>query len=297
MPSIRNLLITILVILGFLTIAPSLIKNLRTQYTTALEPHAHLATIKICGELNHIDDYVAELKTYFEDQDIKGILLEFDCAGGASGSSQALFQEIKLLKQDHPKPLVAYTTNMCASGAYYIACTADYIVSTPSAIVGSIGTFIGYFRVNEIMNKWDVNLTEKHSGKYKTIINPFLPTSTENELLLQSVSDNVYEQFTKDVAHQRHLSLSEADQWANGKIFTGEQALKLKLIDATGCKSTAVAKLRELALLKKEDKIVWEKSSPKESLLNKLIHNQANQPSDLTDLAIQKLKSGFVWIN
>ena len=295
--SIRSVLLTILVILGFLSIAPEMIRNLKNQYQSALEPHAHLAAVKICGELNNIDDYVAELKTYFEDKNIKGILLEFDCSGGASGSSQALFHEINLLKKEHSKPLVAYTTNMCASGAYYVASTANHIVATPSAIVGSIGTFIGYFRVNEIMNKWDVNFTEKHSGKYKTIINPFLPTTTENEILLQAVIDNVYEQFTRDVANQRQLALSEADQWANGKIFTGEQALKLKLIDEIGCKSNAINKLRELALIKKEEKIIWTKSKPQESLLNKLMHNQTDLPNDIANLAIQKLKSGFIWVN
>ena len=296
MISVRSLLLTILVILGFISIAPGLISDIKKQYKAALEPHSHLAIVKICGELNNIDNYVSELTSYFEDDNIKGILLELDCPGGAAGSSQALFNEINLLKTDHPKPVVAVTINMCASGAYYIASTANYIVATPAALVGSIGSFLGYFRVNERLNKWDIQFMEKHSGAYKTIINPFMPSTTENEALLQTLSDNVYEQFTHDVASQRHLSLSEVNQWANGKIFTGEQALMIKLVDELGCKTTAINKLRELALIKKEDKIVWIKSKDKEGLINKLIRNQV-EPTDLADLAIQKLKSGFVWIN
>jgi protease-4 len=299
MSKITSYLATAFAVLIFINIAPILITNIKTQYKNMLEPHVNVASIKISDKIMDIDNYSKQLKTYFEDKSIKAILLEIDSGGGAAGSSQAIFNEINTLKKENPKPVVAFTINVCASGAYYIACTADYIITTRSAIVGSIGTFIGCFNVKDLLTKYNVSYLEKHTGSYKTVLNPFVATNPEIDSMLQKLSNSSYEQFTKDVATSRKLSLKEVDKWANGKIFTGEQALHIGLIDENGSKYNAIKKIRELALIKKDEKINWVKEK-QPSAIEKLLNNETQvslSVEKIIDGIVNKLQSGNISIS
>lgn len=298
MAKITSYISTIFMVLIFISVAPGLILKIKDEYKVLLEPHVKIASVEISNKIMDINDYQEQLKKYFENKDIKAILLKIDSPGGASGSSQALFNEIIELKKLNPKPVIAMTTDLCASGAYYIACTADHIVSTPSAMIGSIGSFIGYFNVKNLINKYNVSYIEKHSGKYKTVANPFAIPTEDNNKMLQELSNDVYRQFTKDVATSRKLSLKDKDKWADGKVFTGEQALKLGLIDEIGSKTNAVNKIRELALIKKEERIIWvKKKAP--NALEKMLESKSNinaSADSIVDAVISKLQSGSVLV-
>jgi protease-4 len=190
-------------------------------------------------------------------------MIQIECPGGTSGSCQALYNEILCLKKENPKPVVVYSDNMCASGGYYIACAADYIVSSPSALIGSIGNYVGFFKIKELAEHFRIKYNIRQSGKFKTLSNPLTDITPEMNEFLQSVSDDIYSQFKNDVAARRKLSLKDEDKWANGKFFSGKQALALGLIDEIGSEYNAIKKLRELALIEKDKKIEWVKPKPK----------------------------------
>ena len=249
MSKLKTWLGTIIAVLIFIAVVPSLIINISSQYSDLIKPHVKVASIKINGKISENESYITQLNKYFQDKEVKAILLEIDSPGGHAGSSCAIFNEINCLKKEYPKPLVVLVNDICASAGYHIACTADYIISSRAALVGSIGAFVQFFNVSALLKKYDVNYVVKGAGAYKTIANPFAPSNTECEQLLQELANNSYAQFSTDVAMCRKLSLKELDVWGNGKIFTGEQALKLGLIDECGSKYNAIQKIRELALV------------------------------------------------
>jgi protease-4 len=179
-----------------------------------------------------------------------------ECPGGASGTSQTIFDELKALKKSHPKPVVVLIENICASGGYNIACAADYIIAPGSAIVGSIGASMPYlFNVKELLEKFNIKYTPIKAGSYKNVTNPFVDLSEQEKSLLQNVADDSYEQFVLEVSDNRKLSHETSKDWADGKIFTGKQAKSLGLIDEIGSLENAIQALKRLGGFK--DNIEW----------------------------------------
>lgn len=246
MKKINEYLKTFFFVVVLLQLAPPLIKNLKQQWTDNLEPKNDVALITLNSTIMSSNHYSKLLQKYFKDSDIKAILLKIDSPGGAAGTTQALAHEITQLKKEYPKPIVAYSENICASGAYYIAAMTDHIVTTGSCIVGSIGAKIAtQFKLKQLLNDYKVQAFSISSGSYKNSLDPFTELTQEQEQMLQKLSDDTYKQFTFDIAKQRHLPLQNKDIWADGKVFSGQEALKLKLIDSVGNQSTAVDYIKQ----------------------------------------------------
>jgi protease-4 len=255
MGKLSNILGSILILLILINIAPSLIQNIKEEYSTLWESKTKVGRLKITSELDDISFYQQQLEKFFKNSAIKAILIEFDCSGGAAGSSQALYNEILHLKAEYKKPVVALTYNMCPSGAYYVACATDYIIASPSALIGSIGSYLEQFKFDKLLEHVSVNYEIEKTGTYKSASNFFTPLTPEQKKMLQEVSDSCYQQFIHDIACRRGLSLSNADTWANGRIFTGTEALKLRLIDELGSEYNARQKIKQLALIERD--IEW----------------------------------------
>ncbi len=299
MSKITNILSVILMVLVFASTAPGLIKSIKKQYQESLKAHVKVAKIKITSDIKDLSEQSKQITKHFKDPEIKAILLEIDSPGGCAGTSKAFFNEIQLLKKEYPKPIVSLSQKCCASGAYYIASVSDYIIASSTSIVGSIGVTVGFFNISNVLKKYDVSYIDKHSGTYKTAGTPYLPNNPEQELMLQELSDNIYSQFTSDVASCRKLALSEIDKWANGRIFSGEQALKLKLIDETGSEYNAIKKIRELALIKDEEEITWV-SEKEPNLIAKFLNGKTQtnlSPDAIIDTVINRLESRFISCN
>lgn len=237
-------------------LAPPIIQNIAKQYRHFIEQPTKVAVLPIRGIIYDSTNLVKMIRKIFEDKDIKAILIRMECPGGASGTSQTIFDEIKALKQENPKPIVVLVENICASGGYNIALAADYIVAPGSAIIGSIGATLPYlFNVKEFLEQYKVKYTPITAGTYKNAGNPFVEITPEEKTMLQAVTDDSYDQFIKDVSESRKLSLATVKDWADGKIFTGRQAQKIGLIDEVGSLETAIKALKQKAMF--EGKIEW----------------------------------------
>lgn len=256
----------IFLILIFLHLAPSLITGIRKQYSRYLEPRTLVGVLKIKGVLYDSSYHAKQLYSFFKNPQIKGILLRIDCPGGAAGTCQTIFHEIQTLKEEFHKPVITLVENACASGGYLIACASDHIISPASAVLGSIGSYFSNLQLREFLEQFKVHYTTVKAGTYKTIANPFVDISQEDKIFLQNIQDNVYQQFVQHVAKARKLSLADISQWADGKIFTGQQALKLGLIDEIGSTQNAVKMLKEKALI--EGEIEWVKPPVTPSFFN-----------------------------
>jgi protease IV len=227
---------------------PLIIGGITKLYDRYIEPRAQVGVLPIKGVLYDSSYYTKQLNRFFKDDQIKAILLKIECAGSAAGTGQALYHELLELKKTYPKPVIVLIENICASGGYYIASAADHIIASPMAMIGSIGVAMPYFfQCKDLVEYYKIKYVPLAAGDYKNSTNPFTDITPEQKQMLQSVIDDSYEQFAQDIAASRHVSLDTKNEWANGRIFNGRQAIKLGLIDELGSASQAIKALKERA--------------------------------------------------
>jgi protease-4 len=266
---------TIIFISIIIYIAPSVFFSIKKQWTYKLETHNKIGYLAINGNINNTSYYKKQLSNYFKDTSIKAILLKIESDGGAIGSCQALAYDIENLKKEYPKPIISYTENICISGAYQIAAATDYIVATGTAIIGNIGMPVApAHSMHELIQ--NCQGIEIESEKKVDNLNP---TIDETKTMLQNLSDNTYQQLTKEIASKRHLQLNKIDQWGQGKLFTGQQAYDLKLVDAIGSKTTAINLIKK-NIIPSDRKIEWVTPSTK-SFIEQLFDIDQEEDADL----------------
>lgn len=185
-----------------------------------------------------------------KDKNIKAIILEVDSPGGGVTASDIIYEYLKEFKKAHPKiPILCLMKGTAASGAYYIAMAADYIMAHPTSITGSIGV-ISIFATGEELFKWaKLEIVVIKSGEAKDSGSFFRRMKSREKKAFQKIIDEMYEGFVKIVAEGRHEQLSREEilPLADGRIFTGQEAYKNKLVDALGYLDDVVNKAKELA--------------------------------------------------
>jgi len=186
------------------------------------------------------DDIVKGLRRAEED-DIKAILLQINSPGGSAAASQEIYDELIRIREETEIPIVASFGDVAASGGYYIASAANHIVANPSTITGSIGVIIQSIKVFELLNQVGVEATIVKSGPYKDILSPFRETTAAELDILQSLVDEIFEEFLQVVGQGRDIPVDEVRALADGRIYTGTQALELNLVDSLGNYSDAIA--------------------------------------------------------
>lgn len=204
-----------------------------------------------------VDDqaYIDSLDKIKEDEKVKALVVRIDSPGGAVGPSQEIYSELKKLRSD--MPVIASIGNVGASGGYYIACAAEKIFANPGSITGSIGVVAEFMSYEKLLEWARVDVEVLKSGKYKDVGSPFREMTPEDREYMQGLIDNVYSQFKSAVAESRGIGAAEVDKIADGKIFTGEQAKRLKLVDDMGTISDAVNLAAQKAGIKGKPDLVY----------------------------------------
>lgn len=208
-----------------------------------------IGIIRIIGKIHETEEIINKIIEFGHDSNVKGILLIVDCGGGAIGSSEILFREIKELSCQ--KPVVTLVINTCCSGAYWIAIASNWIVAQSASTIGAIGVKFAVekcknFKQTDESHTADLDITVICAGKFKGASDErTAPMNDEERAFMQAYVDQQYEIFTAFVAQARNLSLEKVSEWAEGRNFTGIQALKLGLIDQIGGYSDAVKKLEQ----------------------------------------------------
>ncbi len=198
--------------------------------------------------------YLESIESITKDDDIKALVVRIDSPGGAVGPSQEIFSELKALGNE--LPIVASIGGVGASGGYYIACAAEKIYANPGAITGSIGVIAQFASYEKLLNWAKIDVEVIKSGKYKDVGSAFREMNKEDKQYIQQLIDNVYDQFKAAVASSRDLDAKEIDRVADGKIYTGEQALNLKLIDELGTINDAIIAAGELGGIEGKPEVV-----------------------------------------
>jgi len=214
-----------------------------------------IAIIEVRGVILDPQPVVEKLVKLRKNEKVKAIVLRIDSPGGGVGPAQEIFTEVR--KAQKEKKVLVSMGSVAASGGYYIACAADKILANPGSITGSIGVIVESLNVEELLRKLGLRSMVVKSGKHKDLGSPLRPMSEEEKKLLQGVLDSVHEQFIRAVAEGRKLPLEKVRELADGRIFSGEQARELGLVDELGNLEDTLAMAATLAGIRGEPEIMY----------------------------------------
>jgi protease-4 len=231
----------------------------------------------LLGPIVDSKETIEEIRNYVKDASIKAVVLRIDSPGGAVAPSQEIYEEVR--KAAAKKKIVVSMGSVAASGGYYIASPATKIVANPGTLTGSIGVIMEIPNLEGLMNKIGVKTEVIKSGSHKDIASIFRGIKKEDREILQGVLDNVHEQFITAVAEGRNMPREDVKKIADGRVFTGEQALEIGLVDQLGNLEDAEKTAANLAGIKGEPVVVTKKEGL--SLINLL---RGTVPKELTGL-------------
>ncbi len=198
---------------------------------------------------------VRQLRSFLEDNTIAGVLLRVDSPGGAVAPSQEIFTEVMRFKKKK-KPLVVSMGSMAASGGYYISSPAEKIFADPGTFTGSIGVIISTPQYNELGKKLGIEMRVMKAGKFKDMLSPYRNVTNGESDLVQGILDDTHDQFIADVAAGRDLPYDTIKAIADGRVFTGRQALQKKLVDTLGGYEDALHYLKSRVGLPQKAKVI-----------------------------------------
>lgn len=230
----------------------------------------HTAVIDVAGTIaegnpTDADTLIEGLRDAVKDKGTQGILLRMNSPGGSPVQSAYVYEEIRRIKKENPKlPIYAVVSDLCASGCYYIAAAADKIFVHPTSVVGSIGVIMNGFGFVDTMQRLGVERRLLTAGEHKALFDPFSPVNEVEKQHLLGVINNVHQQFIAAVKQGRGDRLKETPDMFSGLIWTGDEAIKLGLVDAVG-DARSVAK-----------DVIGEKETvnftPRERLIDRISH-------------------------
>ncbi|MDP9191929.1 MAG: signal peptide peptidase SppA [Acidobacteriota bacterium] len=220
-----------------------------------------VAVITIEGEIMEARETVDALKKYAGNATVKAIVIRINSPGGAIAPSQEIYSAIRRTRTDSGKPIVASLDSMAASGGYYIAAACDEIVANPGSITGSIGVILQWFNTKELIQWAKLKPETITSGVMKDAGSPFRELTDAERQYFQGIVTQLHSQFVRDVALGRKTKMKaeEVARLADGRIFTGEQALELHLVDELGSLDDAVRTAGRLGGIEGEPARLWPK--------------------------------------
>ncbi len=237
----RTLLIFLLGVLVLILLSVGLPSLLPDRMVTA---NNQIALVEVSGMILDSRDIVRQLTQYSRDASIQGIILRVDSPGGSVGPSQEIYDAVRKI-QESDKKIYASLGSVAASGGYYIASPTDRIFANPGTLTGSIGVIMAFSNIQKLIDKLGIRPEVIKSGEFKDAGSPVRPMTPEERNLLQTVVDDVHAQFIEAVARGRELPAEEVEKLATGRLFTGRQALDMKMIDQLGGLQDAVDRLAE----------------------------------------------------
>lgn len=198
----------------------------------------HVARVRIEGFISGDEKTLKLLKNIEESNRVRAVILHVDSPGGTTVGAEALFEAVR--KVADKKPVVAVMNSIAASGGYATAIAADHIVARGNTITGSIGVVFQWPNVTELMNSLGIRVEELKSGELKAEPSPFNPTSDRVRAVTMQLIRDSFEWFVRLVAERRKLPIERVRLLADGRVYTGRQALSEKLVDAIGGEDAAV---------------------------------------------------------
>lgn len=228
-----------------------------------------IGVVELKGLIVTSEQVIRQLTEFRNNDDVKSIVLRIETPGGAVGAAQEIFQETA--RTSKVKPVVASMGSMGASGGYYAALGADVIIANPGTMTGSIGVIVKFPNLEGLFEKIGYKSEVIKSGPLKDIGASNRSLTEDERKIMQDLIDNVYRQFVRDIAASRSMQLETVTELSDGRVYTGEQAYELGLIDQLGNFTDAITTAAELGGLDPRDpRLIYPRIDRKFSLFNLL---------------------------
>jgi protease IV len=237
---------------------------------------------------------VPQLKQYAEDDSIKAIILHINTPGGGVAASQEIYNEVKRIRNEKKKKIIASIETVGASGGYYIASGCNKIFADDGSIVGSIGVIAEWVNYGDLMRWAKLKQQLLKAGEFKDTGNPTRDLTSAERAYMQGIVDNMHTQFIEAVAEGRHLKVEDVRPLADGKVWTGQQALPLKLVDQLGDFETAVKDTAKSVGIKGEPNLI-KPEKEKKTLLDLLFGDVSEFVPDTAKLLDQHIGFYYLW--
>ncbi|HEU4724011.1 MAG TPA: signal peptide peptidase SppA [Candidatus Eisenbacteria bacterium] len=208
--------------------------------------HGRVGLVEVVGEISESESVVDQLDRMQRDPNVKAVVVRLDSPGGGVAASQEIYDAVRRVR-DEGKPVVASMGGVAASGAYYVACAADSIVANPGTLTGSIGVIMSFPNTEELFRKVGVRFETIKTGKFKDVGSMWRPMTEDEKTLLQEVLGNVYDQFIEAIVDGRSMAKEDILPYADGRIFSGDQAREYGFVDRLGSLEEAISMASEMA--------------------------------------------------
>jgi protease-4 len=250
-----------------------------------------VAIVPLEGEISDSRELIDQLHRYIDNDSVKAVVLRINSPGGDIVPAQEIFEEVRRLRSESRKPIVASMDGVAASGGYYVAAACDRIIANPGTITGSIGVITQWFNVEDLLKLARVHRETITSGRMKDVGSPYRAMTLLERSYMQDIVAQLHDQFIRAVAAGRRGKMTEAEvrSIADGRVFTGETALRLHLVDEIGNLQDSVRVAARMAGMKGQPKTIYPKkerpglldvlasSSSTESTIQKILAARAHQ--------------------
>jgi len=243
----------IILFLSFVVIFFFLSKNSNSEVLN------NIGVVEIEGTILSSKEIIQELDNFYNRDDIKAIIIRLNTPGGSVAPSQEIYEKVKKIASSNTKPIVASIGSISASGGYYIAIGADKIIANPGSITGSIGVIMNFPIAKDLIEKIGLEFKTIKSGDLKDAGSPYKYPTDKDEKYFESIVNNLHNQFLREVSIQRSIPIVKLNEYADGRIFTGEQAYSINLIDTLGTFEDALNISKNLANISGETNLIYPK--------------------------------------
>jgi protease IV len=233
----------------------------------------------LSGSVLGSDTFVRYIREIRADPSIRAIVLRVDSPGGATTASDVIWRELMITKGDgNQRPIVVSMSDLAASGGYYIAMAGDVLVAQPGTLTGSIGIYTGKFVTGGTFEKFGANIEATSTGRHAEIYSPDRRFTEEERVKVQESMQAFYDQFVEKVADARHTTPEKIDQIAQGRVWTGQQAREVGLVDHLGGLQTAIGIAKQRARIPAEEEVELVVYPPRRTLYQ-VLTERFEQPS------------------
>lgn len=219
-----------------------------------------VALVRIQGVIYDSRATIRDLERFADDDRVKAIVVRVDSPGGGVAASQEIYQELQRLRDEKKKKIVVSMGSVAASGGYYVSCAADRVVANPGTVTGSIGVIAEWYNYGSLLNWAGLKPEVVKSGPLKDIGSPVREMTDEERQVLQGMVDRLYNQFVGVVVAARSgkqgLDEAKIRQLADGRVFTGDEALQNGFVDELGNERTAVLSAAKMVGISGEPVVV-----------------------------------------
>jgi protease-4 len=253
-----------------------------------------IAVVDLDGVIISPQPVVGELKKFADDSSIKAIILHVNSPGGGVAASEEIYREVKRIKEEKKKKIVVSIETVGASGAYYVASASNKIYADNGSIVGSIGVIAEWMNYGDLLKWAKLKNVVFKTGEFKDTGNPARDLTPAEQAYMQSLIDSMFGQFVQAVADGRGMKFDVVKSIANGKVWTGKEALDMKLIDGIGDFEAVVKETAKSVNISGEPTLV-RPGKDRKTLLDLMTGDVSQYLPDATKMLEQHVGFYYLW--